>query len=130
MGGIFISYRREDSELYAGRLRDALRSHFGANQVFRDRDSIAPGERFPRRVEWELSSCDVLLALIGPTWLTVKGGAGRRRLDNPNDLVRVEIATVLARGDEVLIIPVLIGSTSMPAADDLPKPLAALAERQ
>ena len=63
MGGIFISYRRNDSGPEVGRLRDALIHHFGANQVFRDRDSITPGERFPLRVEGELSSCDALLAV-------------------------------------------------------------------
>ena len=128
MGGIFISYRREDSGPWARSLRVALSNHFGPEQVFRDIDTINPGERFTRTVERELSSCAALLALIGPTWLTVKDGAGRRRLDNPDDLVRLEITTALARGDDVLVIPVLVGRTSMPAAVDLPKPLAALAE--
>src|SRR6478752_163382 len=89
MGGIFISYRRGDSGLAAGRLRDALIHHFGANQVFRDRDSITPGERFPPRVESELSSCDALLAVIGSTWLAVKDETGQRRLDDPDDWVRL-----------------------------------------
>ena len=127
MGGIFISYRREDSGPYAGRLRDALSRHFGAEQVFRDIDSINPGERFPRMIEQEVGSCDALLAVIGPTWLAVTDDAGRRRLDDPDDYVRLEIATALGRSD-VLVIPVLVGATSMPAAADLPKPLAALAE--
>ena len=129
MGGIFISYRRDDSGLYARSLRDTLSHHFGAQQVFRDRDSINPGERFHRIVDRELSSCDALLALIGPTWLAVEDGLGQRRLDDPDDLVRLEIATVLARGDDVLVIPVLVGTALMPSAADLPKPLAALAER-
>ena len=128
MGGIFISYRREDSGPYAGRLRDALSHHFGANQVFRDIDTINPGERFPRVIEREVGSCEALLAVIGPMWLSIKDDAGRRRLDNPDDYVRLEIATALGRGTDVLVIPVLVGPTSMPAAADLPKPLAALAE--
>ena len=127
MGGIFISYRREDSGPYAGRLRDALSRHFGAEQVFRDIDRINPGERFPRVIEQAVGSCDALLAIIGPAWVAVRDEAGRRRLDNPDDYVRHEIATGLDRSD-VLVIPVLVGSTSMPAAADLPKPLAALAE--
>ena len=61
-------------------------------------------------------------------WLTVTDDAGRRRLDDPDDYVRLEIATALGRADDVLVIPVLVGTTSMPAAADLPKPLAALAE--
>jgi hypothetical protein len=128
MGGIFISYRREDSGPYAGRLRDALSRHFGAEQVFRDIDTINPGERFPRIVEREVSSCDALLAVIGPMWLTIRDTRGRRRLENPDDYVRLEIVAALARGDDVLVIPVLVGTTSMPAAADLPEPLASLAE--
>jgi hypothetical protein len=127
MGGIFISYRREDSGPYAGRLRDALSHHFGANQVFRDIDRINPGERFPRVIEQEVASCQALLAVIGSTWLSIKGDAGRRRLNDPEDYVRLEIATALGR-DDVLVIPVLVGTTSMPAAVDLPRPLASLAE--
>jgi TIR domain len=127
MGGIFISYRRDDSGPYAGRLRDTLSQHFGAEQVFRDIDSVDPGERFPRLIEQEVGSCDALLALIGPGWLAITDDAGRRRLDDPDDFVRLEIATALGRSD-VLVIPVLVGATSMPAAADLPKPLAALVE--
>jgi hypothetical protein len=129
MGGIFISYRRGDSGLYAGRLRDTLSHHFGAEQVFRDIDSVDPGERFPRLIEQEVGSCDALLALIGPTWLAVTDDEGTRRLDDPDDYVRREIATALDR-DDVLVIPVLVGTTSMPAAADLPKPLASLADCQ
>ena len=125
MGGIFISYRREDSGPYAGRLRDALRNRFGAEQVFRDIDSVDPGERFRRLIEQEVSSCDALLALIGPAWLAITDDAGRRRLDDPDDYVRLEIATALDR-DDVLVIPVVVGPTSMPAAADLPKPLASI----
>jgi len=128
MGGIFISYRRDDSGPYAGRLRDTLTHHFGAEQVFRDIDSVDPGERFPRLIEQEVGSCDALLALIGPEWLAITDAAGRRRLDDPDDFVRLEIATALGRSD-VLVIPVLVDATSMPAAADLPKPLATLAER-
>ena len=115
MGGIFISYRREDSGPYAGRLGDVLSQHFGADQVFRDIDRIKPGERFPSRIEQAVGSCDALLALIGPTWLSITDDAGRRRLDNPDDVLRREIATALGRGDDVLVIPVLVGPTSMPS---------------
>lgn len=127
MGGIFISYRREDSGPYAGRLRDTLSNYFGAEQVFRVIDRIEVGGRSPRVIERAVGSCDALLALIGPTWLAAKDEAGRRRLDDPNDHVRLEIATALGSSD-VLVIPVLVGPTSMPARADLPKPLAALAE--
>jgi hypothetical protein len=128
MGGIFICYRRGDTGPYAGRLRDALSQHFGTEQVFRDIDSVDLGERFPRVIEREVGSCDALLALIGPMWMSIKDDAGGRRLDDPNDYVHLEIATVLRREDDVLVIPVLVGPTSMPAAAYLPGPLASLAE--
>jgi hypothetical protein len=127
LGGIFISYRRTEGAPYAGRLADALSIQFGADQVFLDINSVNPGERFPGIVEAKLSACEVLLAVIGPTWLTVTDTSGQRRIDNPDDLVRSEIATALGRPD-VLVIPILIGTTSMPAAADLPNPLARLAE--
>ncbi len=128
VAAIFISYRRDDTGPYAGRLRDWLSRHFGAEQVFRDLNTIPPGERFPLAIKRAVGSCEVLLAVIGTTWLTVADGAGRRRLDDPEDFVRVEIETALGRSD-VLVIPVLVGAaTRMPAAADLPGSLAALAE--
>jgi hypothetical protein len=127
MGGIFISYRRADSGPYAGRLADALSHHFGADQVLLDIHKINPGEDFSRVIEQQMGSCQALLAVIGPTWLSVTDDAGQRRLNDPADFVRLEIAAALGRAD-VMVIPVLVGPTSMPAAADLPKPLASLAE--
>lgn len=127
MGGVFISYRREDSGPYAGRLRDALSNHFGPNQVFRDIDRIRPGERFPRVIEQAVASCDALLAVIGPTWLSVEDENGRRRLLDPDDYLRQEIAAALKR-DDVKVVPVLIGTAQMPDRRDLPQSLAALAD--
>ena len=92
MGGIFISYRREDTGPYAGRLRDKLSSHFGASQVFRDLDRISPGERFPRVIERAVGSCDALLALIGPSWSDAVDEDGQPRLADPKDYLRIEIA--------------------------------------
>ena len=104
MGGIFISYRRQDSGPYAGRLRDALSHHFGADQVFRDIDRINPGERFPRVIEQEVGSCQALLAVIGSTWLSIKDDAGQRRLDNPGDLAaRLDTPPLIDRVDGELV---------------------------
>ena len=96
--------------------------------MFRDIDRISPGERFPRVIEREVGSCQALLAVIGSRWLSIEDDAGQRRLDDPDDYVRLEIAAALGRGADVLVIPVLVGPTSMPAAADLPMPLASLAE--
>lgn len=127
MARIFISYRRADSQWATSQLHKALCQHFGEQQVFMDIRTIAPGEDFVQVIEDEVGSCDALIAMIGTEWLTITDDAGRRRLDNPHDYVRLEIATALKRG--IYVVPVLIDGTSMPHASDLPDDLAALARR-
>ncbi|MBP6708740.1 MAG: toll/interleukin-1 receptor domain-containing protein, partial [Candidatus Accumulibacter sp.] len=78
MPRIFISYRRTDSIAYAGRLYDHLRQHFGPDKVFMDIDGIAPGEDFVKVLEARVAGSDVVIALIGPTWLNASNAAGRR----------------------------------------------------
>ena len=90
-GRIFISYRRQETAWPAGRLYDLLVEHFPAEEVFKDVDNIEPGEDFVERITAAVGSCDVLLALIGPQWLTMADENGQRRLDNPEDFVRVEM---------------------------------------
>jgi hypothetical protein len=127
MNGIFISYRRQDSGGYAGRLYDNLRSRFGA-RVFQDVDSIADGEIFTTVLERALSESEVALTIIGPTWLTCTDEEGRRRLDDPNDWIRIETQTLLNRS--IRVIPILVGGARMPRAVDLPEELRALVTRQ
>ena len=127
-GRIFISYRREDSAGYAGRLSDALESRFGAGRVFRDVDDINPGEDFVQRLETALANCAVLLAVIGRKWTTAADSRHQRRLDDPQDYVRVEIATALQR--DLRVVPVLVDGAAMPSPADLPDSLAALSRRQ
>src|SRR6185312_14106115 len=95
-GRIFISYRREDSAFPAGWLYDRLCARFGRDYVFKDVDSIDPGDDFLRVVEDAVGSCQVLLALIGDRWLDITNGTGHRRLDDPNDFVRLEIEAACA----------------------------------
>jgi hypothetical protein len=128
MAGIFISYRRHDTGGFAGRLYDRLCDRFGRDRVFRDVDTIEPGGRFPREIEEMLAHCDVVVALIGPEWLESADEQGRRRLEQPDDFVRLEIATALRRGTPV--IPALLRNTPMPQAAHLPPDLAPLAECQ
>lgn len=123
---IFVSYRRDDSSANAGRLFDWLARQFGRERIFLDTDKIASGADFPRVLEERLAASDVLLAVIGPQWLTIADAAGRR-LDQPDDYVRREIATALA--GETRVIPVLVGRARMPPADSLPDALRALATR-
>lgn len=125
---LFISYRREDTQYLAGRLFDRLESRYGEGRVFMDVDGIDPGLDFGEAIEEQLDQCNVLIALIGPNWLNIADARGRRRLDNPDDLVRFEIATGLRRG--IPVIPVLADKTLLPDRDELPDDLIALARRQ
>ena len=71
MARIFISYRRDDSGGWAGRLYDRLSQHFGRENVFMDIDTIEPGLDFVAVIEQAVGSCDALVALIGRQWLTI-----------------------------------------------------------
>jgi hypothetical protein len=127
MSGIFISYRREDSSGYSGRLFDRLTAQFNRDQLFMDIDAIEPGVDFVEVIERAVSSCDVLVAVIGKQWLTVTDANGRRRLDNPEDFIRLEVGTALDRG--IRVIPVLVRGAEMPSSDDLPDALTSLSRR-
>ncbi|MEA2195042.1 MAG: hypothetical protein QOG42_1476, partial [Solirubrobacteraceae bacterium] len=124
---IFVNYRRADSAGWAGRLHDDLVARFGDDRVFRD-VRIAPGEDYADRIERVMNECEVCLVLIGRTWVSVAGPDGRRRLDDPNDLLRLEIERALTRED-VRVIPVLLDGTAMPAENELPDGLRKLARR-
>jgi TIR domain len=126
-GRVFISYRRQESSGLAGRLYDRLAARFGDDRVFMDVDTIALGVDFAEVISQAVSSCEVLLAVIGPRWLTVTDEDGRRRLDDPDDLVRVEIAAALER--DIRVIPVLVEGAVMPSRQQLPEVLAGLARR-
>lgn len=124
---IFISYRRDDSEGEAGRLFDDLVRAYGDTSVFMDVSGIEPGVDFRQAIDKNVSGCGVLLAVIGPTWATITGHDGTRRLDNPEDYVRLEISTALKRG--IPVIPVLVHDARMPALDQLPEDLKDLRYR-
>jgi tetratricopeptide (TPR) repeat protein len=128
MATIFLSYRREDSAGWVGRLSEALREDLGRDKVFMDIDSLAAGVDFAEAIESKVASCDVLLAVIGPRWLSATKADGVRRLDEQNDYVRLEIATALER--RIRVIPVLVGNTRMPSAEQLPDQIKAFARRQ
>jgi hypothetical protein len=125
---IFLNYRRKDTEDTAGRLFDSLCAHFGEERVFMDIDDIPPGVDFDEVVHEAVGKCDVLLALIGPTWLTMVDEHGRRRLDDPADFVRIELQTALQR--DIRVVPVLVHDVAMPKAEDLPDGLQRLTHKQ
>jgi TIR domain len=126
-GLIFISYRREESRWSARSLYDRLSASFGPKQIFMDIDAIALGEDFIKAIERTVSECDVLIAVIGASWLTSKDDQGDRRLNNPEDFVRMEIATALSR--DIRVIPVLVDGALMPRPTELPDDLKPLVRR-
>ena len=127
-GRVFISYRRDDTAYPAGWLYDRLANQYGGGQVFKDVDSINLGDDFVQAITAAVGSCDVLLALIGKLWLTLTDESGQRRLDDPDDFVRLEIEAALTRN--VRVIPILIDGARMPRLDELPDSLVSLGRRQ
>jgi len=127
MSQIFICYRRDDTGGHTGRLRDALSAEFGPDRIFRDLDTIGPGDDFIQAIERGVASCAVFLAIVGRSWLTAADRDGHRRLDGPADHVRSELTEALGRG--VRVIPVLVQGASMPQPSDLPDPLKPFADR-
>jgi lanthanide-dependent methanol dehydrogenase len=126
-GKIFINYRRDDSAGTAGRLCDWLRRAFGPKNLFMDVDTIPAGVDFVDYLNSQVAACDVFLAVIGPNWLNAKDDSGHRRLDDPDDLLRIEIAAALARN--IRVIPVLVDGARTPKADELPDSLKRLGRR-
>lgn len=127
MSRIFISYRREDSQAWAGRLCDRIEERFQPDHIFMDID-LEPGLDFVEEIESAVQSCDVLVAVIGKQWLSVVDDAGQRRIDGDQDWVRLEVATALRRG--IRVIPCLVEGAEMPQASQLPDDLAGLARKQ
>lgn len=125
---VFISYRREETAPQAGRLYDSLAHRFGENHVFMDIDSIGLGLDFMKVIDEAVSSCEVLLAVIGSEWVRLTDARGARRLDDPQDFNRLEIETALAR--DIRVVPILVNGAPLPGPDELPETLAPLTRRQ
>jgi peptidylprolyl isomerase len=127
MGKVFLCYRREDSGAHAGRVKDWLERDFGADVLFMDVDNIPMGRNFVKVLREEVAKCEVLLAFIGQDWLDVRDEDGNRRLDNPHDFVRIEIAAALQR--DIPVVPILLDGAKIPSANRLPKDLEELSFR-
>jgi TIR domain len=123
MPHITVSYRRTDSDAITGRIFDRLALHYGKQSVFRDIDNIPPGIDFRQFINDALQETDVLLVVIGPRWLGLRGG--QARIGDESDPVRIEIETAIGRS--IPIIPLLIGNTRMPNTGQLPGTLKAFA---
>jgi TIR domain-containing protein len=119
MPRIFISYRRSDSRTFVGRVYDQLVREFGPSNIFRDVDDIPPGSDFREILEREVAQCDVLLVMMGATWANATNDQGQKRLENPDDFVRIEVESALRLRDK-RVIPVLVGGANMPSEAELP----------
>jgi tetratricopeptide (TPR) repeat protein len=124
MAGVFISYRKDDSGGWAGRLKDHLEMRFGASQIKQDVDDIQRGAQWLEWITSEVQQADAVLVIIGPRWLD----PANPRLQDPQDVLRTEIT--LALSSPALVIPVLVGGAAMPKQEDLPDPLKPLPGRQ
>lgn len=126
---VFISYRRRDTARYAELIHERLVAELGRGNVFFDRDDIDYGKDFARIIEARVRTCQVLLVLVGPDWLTPPDDQGvrRPRLEDADDYVRHEIESGLRRGTACRVIPVCVHGAKMPAAADLPAALAGFA---
>ncbi|TXH67423.1 MAG: toll/interleukin-1 receptor domain-containing protein [Thiothrix sp.] len=127
MPRIFISYRRDDSGYIAGMLAERLEDVFGPDSVFIDVDAIPLGVDFREYLNQAVAKSELMLALIGNDWLTVKNAQGLRRLDDPADFVRIEIEAALKRS--IPVVPVLLEQARMPLEAELPPSLQSLAFR-
>lgn len=126
-GGIFLSYRREETGHVAGRLADRLIARFGEPKIFMDVDSIPLGADFIEIIQHAVRGCDILLVLIGPQWTKMVNSDGRRRLDDSEDFVVLEVREALDRS--IPVVPILVDGAPMPRREDLPAPLQSLARR-
>jgi hypothetical protein len=124
---IFISYRRQQTSGHAGRLYDGLAERFGDDRVFMD-VAIEAGRDFTEQINGAVGACDALIVVLGRDWVTGTDAQGRRRLDDPGDVLRLEVEAALLRG--VRVIPALVQGAVMPGEADLPPSLRSLAKRQ
>lgn len=125
---VFISYRREDASGHAAHLYDTLSEELGDEDIFMDVETMEPGLDFMEAISQAVAGCEVLIAVIGPRWLTETDGTGERRIDDPNDFVRLEIEAALERN--IRVIPVLVDGATVPQASELPVSLSGLTRRQ
>ena len=127
-GTIFINYRKDDSSWNALALYNELQKYFSKEQIFKDFNTILPGDDFVVSIDNALRKCDVLIVIICKSWLDIKDSTGKRRLDDPDDFVRLEVATALTRG--IQVIPVLFDDVPMPHTSELPENMKTLSRRQ
>lgn len=127
MARIFLSYRRDDSAGYTGRIFDHLGNRFGASRVFMDVEGIDIGENFAKAIEASIAQCNTVVAVIGRQWAGSADTSAGRRIDDPADYVRQEIAAAIRLGVE--LVPVLVGGAKFPSKQELPPELVDMSFR-
>ena len=127
-GGVFICHRREKSAFAARAIHDRVVQRLDRDNVFLDVDSIGLGIDWSKELTERVGACDALIAVIGKNWISSADKDNQRRIDDPDDFVRIEIEAALKR--DVRVIPVLVDGAAMPKADELPESLKGLARRQ
>lgn len=125
--GIFLSYRRDDSRETVGRIQDHLCQAFAPERIFLDVERQSAGADYRKVIGSALDEAEVVLVVIGPAWLTLVGADGRPRIDDTEDMVRLEVEMALAR--DLNVIPLLVQGARMPSAAQLPASLVPLAYR-
>src|SRR5262249_36592909 len=128
VSGVFITYRGAGSDTTAVLIDRELTAGLGSDRVFRDSRWIPAGADFVEELSGQVRACSVLVVVIGPRWLSLTDESGRRRIDDPRDRIRREIAEALSAG--LRVVPVLTGDAVLPAAEDLPADIAGLSRRQ
>lgn len=121
---VFLSYRRADSQVSAGRMAQFLDAIPAVNAVFLDVDGIAPGENFETKIQDMLTQVSHVFLLIGTQWAGPLGASGRTRIFDDDDMVRRE--TRLALASQAKVVPILLDEVRMPRPGDLPADLKAL----
>ena len=130
MSKIFISYRRADSQWQTKAIYEKLTTIVDdpREDIFFDLDSMTVGLNFKTQIQASVEKCDVLIAMIGQKWVNeVDTETGQRRLDDPKDFVRLEVAAALNR--DIPVIPVLLDGAPVPDMDELPDDIKELSER-
>jgi hypothetical protein len=119
---IFISYRRGREDRWAaGRLYDTLKQDF-ATYLDTSREANDLGDDFGGGIAAALKTCRVVFAVIGPHWTSDEG---IRRLNEPKDWVRKELAIALSRQD-IRVIPLFVEKVTPPDSARLPEDLRSL----
>lgn len=125
---IFISYRKDDSKWNTQLLYERLSHYFPPKVLFKDFNTIKPGEDYRKVINEALKKCHVLLVIIGKSWANSKDENGQQRLQNAEDILRIEIETALSRN--IRVIPILFDNIAMPSKALLPENLWPLTLRQ